>query len=211
MPGLLDVLTPAYDPQQLDPASGGELSPDEEQMEKDAEQAGGPWAPDPVTPEEQEAYDRVMSAATQMLYSEQTGPGIMQMLEADADNPVAAVTNVTMTIIGELDDQSNGTLPEEVIPSAVEEIAELSAELMQEAGLANVDNEQTLGRIAQELAAQVADMYDLDENDLMPILQGLNPKDAESIRQRQQIIWDGGGEGGDPALAPQGTAREEVA
>lgn len=139
---------------------------------------------EPATPEEQQSYDQVVMAASQVLYSDQTNPRVLKMLEAGADNPAQAIADVATMVIVQLDEQSGGTIPEVVIIPAAAEIAELVAELAQKRGIFEV-NDQVMGQAGQLLLLSVADQYDVSEEELAELVQSVDPAQAEQIVAQQ--------------------------
>lgn len=90
---------------------------------------------DDYTPEEQDAIDRVVTAAGQVIYKDDKSHGsIMNMLKSGKDDPAQTLAQVTATIILQLDEKAGGNIPEEVILPASLEILTLVAELAEKSG-----------------------------------------------------------------------------
>jgi hypothetical protein len=78
------------------------------------------------TPEEQKAYEAIVSAAAALLHSQETLPGVVQVLQQSAQNPAEALSETVVTVIQEVDSQAQGKLPREVIlPAAGEVLSEV--------------------------------------------------------------------------------------
>lgn len=146
-----------------------------------------------ATPDEQEAYERTVYAAQKALYDDATQGNIMQMLQAGAENPAQALAQATSTLIQQLDEQSGRQIPETVILPASEEILSLVAELAQESGSFEV-NDQIMGQAGQQLLKQLADAYYPDgvgEDDIAELMQGMDDKQVQSLVAEQSQFAGG--------------------
>lgn len=131
----------------------------------------------------QEAYERVVLAASDVLYSEETMPDVLNLLKSD--DPAKAIADATVMLIGQLDEQSGGTIPEDVIIPAAAEIAELIAELGQAKGLFQVD-EQVLGRAGQHLLIGMAELYgEPTDEEMQDILNSVGEEERQQMVQQQ--------------------------
>lgn len=127
---------------------------------------------DQASPEDDENVERIVIAAQEVLYDDQTHPGIMKMLAAGKDNPAKALSDITLTIIDQLDEQAGGEIPEEAILPAAVELLTLVAELAQKSGTFNAD-EQVQGESIGHLFAGMEERGWIDEDDKQQIQQML--------------------------------------
>ena len=132
-----------------------------------------------ATPEEQQAYEGVVMAASEVLYGEMNAE-IMKMLEAEANNPPLAIARVATTVITQLDDQSGGTIPETVIFPAAAEIAELVAELADAKGIFPVDA-GVMQVAGQHLVEMVAQQYDVSPEEIEQFMASVPPDVLEKV------------------------------
>ena len=96
--------------------------------------------------EQQDEYDRAVTAAVEILYSEETNAQLMQRLQTGASDPMATVVDVASIIITEI--RSAGVAVEEdVLRGALQEIIMLIAELASQAGLFDFPQDQIASAI----------------------------------------------------------------
>jgi hypothetical protein len=179
----------------------GALQPEQEGLPQDAQvQPQGGQAPaagaempgqDQATPEEQEQYERVVLAASEVLYNEKTSGPILQMLQEGADDPAQAIGQVAVMVLAQLDDKSNGTIPEMVIVPAAAEIVELVAELGQAQGLFQVD-EAILNRAGQVMMIGVGEQYGIDPQEIQALMESMDPAEVEQMRAQQDAYANAG-------------------
>ncbi len=168
-------------------------SPDAVEAEKIA---ADPMAEEQGTKDEQASYEKVVLAASEVLYDEKSSRGVTQMLQSGGD-PATAMAQVTVMIMVQLDEKSGGTIPEEVILPAAVEVLELVAELATSQKIFEVD-EATLNRAAQQMVMSMADEYGVEEEEIAQMMEGLDPEAFEPMRQQQHAYGK-----------PQGQAQEQ--
>ncbi len=134
---------------QVQPANS---EPMEQEKPMQAEQAA-PAANDQPDPASQEMYDKVIAAAGRILYDDKNSKNIVDMLKQSANDPASAIATVTVSVMATIVKQSGGNLAPEIILSALEEIAELVAELGQESKSLKVDD-SVLQAASAEIVAQ---------------------------------------------------------
>lgn len=84
-----------------------------------------------IPPDKADAYDRIVAAGKKILYSEQMQPQIDELIQAPGDMGEKIGQGV-VGLIALLLDQSNGTLPPQlIIPAATELVAEVGDFLKQ--------------------------------------------------------------------------------
>jgi len=158
---------------------------------------------EPASPEEQEAYDKVVSAGSEVLHGEQTNPEIMSILESGRDNPGEALADVAMMIIGQIDEQSGGKIPEGIIIPAADDILSQAGELAEVAGLFKWD-ESTKGSAAQSLWKKAGEKYDFDPQEIQELIDSMGKDEIEGIRSKQDQIAQGSPQQAAPAAPPMG-------
>jgi len=141
-----------------------------------------------ATAEEQEAYERVVLAAAKVLHDDPTNQQVMQMLETGAQgDPAQALAEVVTVVITQLDEQSGGTIPGEVIIPASAEVLSMASELAESAGLFQAD-EATLQRAVQMMQANVGEAYGIDPDELQAMIAEIDPGTLESLVAEQSAI-----------------------
>ena len=127
--GILDQQgTPA---QSAPPPAGGEAAPAAPPgPEQDPAAQGG----NKPSAAEQEQYDKIVSAAAEMLYDKKSGDQVMEILKAGAQDPVKAVVEVYKMIASQIDSMLGGMPVPLILPTAFM-ILEMIGELASKAGL----------------------------------------------------------------------------
>lgn len=158
---------------------------------------------EPATEEEQKAYDKVVSAGSEVLHGEETSAEVMSILEAGKDNPGEALAEVAMMIIGQLDEQSGGKIPEGIIIPAADDILSQAGELAEAAGLFKW-NENIKGSAAQSLWKKAGEKYDFDPQEIQELIDSMDKSEVENIRSQQDQIAQGSPQQAAPAAPPMG-------
>lgn len=153
-----------------------------------------------LTPEEQDAYKRAVLSGAEVLYSDETGPRIVEMLKAGAGNPAQVLAQVAALLITQLDEKSGMKIPEAVLLPAAMEIMALVAELAEKAGIFQVD-EKTFTVAVQQMLVQVGDRYGVSEEEIRALIEGMDPADIQRIVSQQQSYH---GQQQQPPAAPAG-------
>jgi hypothetical protein len=96
--------------------------------------------------EQQDEYDRAVTAAVEILYSEETNAQIMQRLQTGASDPMSTVVDVASIIIKEVR-AAGVAVEEDVLRGALQEIIMLIAELASQAGLFDFPQDQIASAI----------------------------------------------------------------
>ena len=147
-----------------------------------------------ATPEDQEAYDRVVMAGIKVLSGKKSNASIMKMLEQQADDPAKALAEAASVIMLQLDDKAGGKIPEGVILPAAAEILEEVAEFAQKSGTFAV--EQTVVDQATELMiTRLAQEYGVDKAETQAFLDSAD-------QQTKDMAEAKGKPAGNPAPAP---------
>ncbi len=155
------------------------------------------------TPEEQEAYERVVLSGVKALSDPASSPQIMQMLgNEQAGDPAERLAKTTSTIFAQLDEQSGGTIPEAVIINSAGEILANVVEFASEAGVIPADK-QTLDRASQLLLIDLGNMYDFDPAEVQGLSEGMSDQDLQALVQEQDAAARGGSGAQAPQTAPQ--------
>ena len=137
-----------------------------------------------ATPEEQQAYEKVVLAGMSVLYDDKTRDKVLTAIKSGGDDPAKALAKMAQMIITQLDEKSKGTIPETVLLPAAAEILEHTAELAQVAGIAQVDD-ATLGQAGQHLVWALGEQYGVDEEELMALVESLKPEQIRSMVEQQ--------------------------
>ncbi len=145
--------------------------------------AADPLAEEQGTEAEQVNYEKIVLAASEILYDEKSSRGVTKMLKA-GDDPARSIANVTVMIMTQLDEKSGGTIPEEVILPAATEVVELVAELGVAQKIFEVD-EAMVNRAAQLMVVSMADEYNVEMEDIQGMMAGVDPTKFEPMRKQQ--------------------------
>lgn len=172
--------TPATDDQVPGKGQAG-------QAQGDAEEWG-----EPATDDEQSQYERLVLAGSQILFSPETSPKIVKMMQTMADKPDQALAAVAVLIVTQLDEQSGGQIPEELILPPVAEFIEQAAELASNAKVFEVD-EAVMNRAAQIAIEKLADQYGVSQEQIQALMSQVPPDVATKYRDQQQGYLQGGG------------------
>ncbi len=89
----------------------------------------------PASPQQQQAYDRLVLAGMKILYDPHTNGPIMQMLNAGKIAPGQTVGRVVVLLIEQMDKVSKNTIPTEVVLPAASELLMDVGHLAQTAGI----------------------------------------------------------------------------
>ena len=158
------------------------------QQQAPQESLGGEAA----TPEEQEQYDRMVLAASSILYDEEAMKGIDKMLGAAVD-PAAGITAVVVYLMEVMDEKSGKTLPMDMLPHAAAEVVEMVSEYALKRGIHDVDK-ATMNRAAQQAMIQLDEKFDfgIEPEDLQAFMQSLDPAQASQMMAEQDAYARGG-------------------
>lgn len=110
------------------------------------------------TDEEQEIYDRVVTAALKVIGNSPNE--IVQMLQSIGD-PAQALADVTWTLISGIDEQAGGQIDEEILLQAGSEVMENLGELANNANIFEV-NQQVLNQAYQLVLARFSEEFGVD-------------------------------------------------
>jgi len=170
------------EPQEGAPAQGAQGAPPAAGNPggQPAAAGGDPNAP---TPEEQQAYDGVVMAASEVMYGEMSAE-IIKMLEMGKENPPQAIAQAAVTVLVQLDEQSGGSIPETVIVPAAVEIAELMAELADSKGLFPVD-EDIIQVAGQYLIELISEEYGVSPEEVQEFMASIPPEEAQKAAGQQ--------------------------
>jgi hypothetical protein len=134
-----------------------------------------------VTPQEQQAYEKVVLAGMKVLYDKSTHAGIVNMLRSG--DPAEAIANVVTTVMAQLDKKSGGKIPETVILPAAAEILEDTAQLAGKIGI-QVD-ERVTGQAMQRMVMGLAEEYGVTPEEVQEIMQAIPKEEVQKMVQQQ--------------------------
>lgn len=183
-------------PQPAAPAAQGapEAAPEA------APQGGGGEA----TPQEQEAYERVVMAGMKVLYDESTHPAVMKML-AGGEAPEKDISDTVVMVMLQLDKKSGGKIPQVVIIPAAVELTSLAAELGTQAGIFQADD-RIVARAVQMVMIGLGQEYGVDPAEVQEVINSLDPETVRKmVDEQRQMTADPQGA---PAATPEQPAEE---
>lgn len=135
-----------------------------------------------ATPEQQEAYTKLVTAAIKAIYDDATHKGVVKML--GSGDPPQALAQTTASIIQKLDEQSGGKIPQVVIlPAAAEILGEL-AKLAETAKIFEADQRVT-AQAMQRLVITLAEAYGADPAQLQSLIQSMPQEEIQRIVAEQ--------------------------
>ena len=103
-----------------------------------------------IPPQMQKAYERIVQAGLKLMFDPRTREQTMQMMMSEGD-PAQKIAQGVGSVMVALFEQSNGTMPQElIIPAAVELVAHV-VEVAQQAG-ASITPEQYGAAVEQTIA-----------------------------------------------------------
>lgn len=175
------------EPEDAEPVEGeGGPAPTQEQPAQKPQGKPSPDGEINATPEEQEAYDKVILAASEVMYGDMN-PEIMKMLELEKNDPPKAIARVATTIIVQLDEKSGGTIQEQLIFPAAAEIAEMTAELADAKKVFPVD-ENVIQAAGQEMIVMIADEYGVPMEEIEAFMASVPQEVAQKIGEKQSQV-----------------------
>lgn len=137
-----------------------------------------------------EVVARVVEAGRTILYDEKGFQAVMQQLQS-ADDPAAVLADVVYTLMVTLDEKSGATIPEDaLIPAAVVLLEEL-AQLANDAGVMQVD-EDTVARAMQELVALAIENGVIDAEEIEALRAEYSDEELQAMLAEQERIATGG-------------------
>lgn len=151
----------------------------------------------------QEGYERVVTAAFEILYSDETNPNIMKMLETGATDPGNAAFEIAKLILTQLDDQSGGKIPLGVILHAADEISEQAGVLGEKAGYFEYgEKEHSLAM--QRAFAYMKDTYEISDEEIQEFMASFSQEEIDAAQAEQSQYHD------EPAPADPGQAAGDI-
>lgn len=178
---------------------GGSAAPDENRggqgksnrqafassMGQNQEAGGGVQGEEQATPEEQDAFERVEVAAIEMLYNEKTNKQFVEILKKGASTPAKSVARVAMQIFSMIDQKSDGQIPVAVVLQGAVQVLAVVVEMVEKMGIFEV-GEDVLGRAVQEVVMKVAELYDMDQEEVQELMAEFQGQQQGMVAQQEQ-------------------------
>lgn len=170
---------PPADRNALPPGRGGN-EPESDNEEGSGEQPN-------VSPEEQAAYDSVVTHAMNMIYGDRTFPQIMKMIQSAGD-PAEGVAQAAVMILSRIYESSRKQgqpLSDDVLMAAGEEVIGLLFELVEETGLGESDDDAVFKATARALQLWAESYPDkMDQEGMRQSMAALPKEELSGIAQR---------------------------
>jgi hypothetical protein len=139
-----------------------------------------------ASPQEQDVFTRIELGAMSMLYDDKTHAGFVKMLKAGEGQPAKVLATTAMTVFSEIDKQSGGKIPEEmIIPALVEGVLGAVVDLAEKTKAFPVD-ENVAGKAVQELLVMAAQQYDIDAAELQEAIGAMPAEQQQQMVAQQQ-------------------------
>lgn len=147
------------------------------------------------TPEEQEAFDRVETATIEVVHKKETSDMIVSQLKS-AENKPEVAAQLAAQIFSQIDEKSEGNMPETIILNAAYTTLEMITNMAEEAGIMQV-GEAEMSQATQHLLNNLATMGYISEQDLpalQELMQSTPQSEIQQMVQKQRAAF--GGENG---------------
>lgn len=193
-----------HDTPQGAPPAPQEAPPAPQEVDPTQEQAVGPETEEAnVSPEEQKAYDTVMVAAMDVVYGDKTHDQIMQALNKGGQAS-QALAKVAITIVLEIDNESQGKVPESVVIPAAMDVLDIVAEVAEKSQIFEVD-EGVVMEAQQQVMVGLIEEYGVNKEDATALMGSFDKETIEASNNTQHALAQGwateGGKAGSPAEA----------
>ena len=150
-------------------------------MSKDAGSDG-----EQATPEEQKNYEKVVLAATKIIFDDKSRDQIMKSLQS-GQKPDEALATVASSIMLELDQKSGGKIPESVIFPAAMEVLDILGEVAEKSGAFQVQiDEQIMTAASQQLVLALMKEYGVDQAEVQAMIGKMDPAKVKELVASQQ-------------------------
>ncbi len=164
---------------------------EEQNAEEGVMQPGGAATSEMSDDEANAMNERVVLAASKVLYDDATHDKLVEAMRAQAQQPDQALGTTAVMLIKMVDEKSQGGIPLEIIVHATTEVLELLGEIAQKAKLFTVD-QGVLQRAAHIMLRMIGDEWDIDEEEIAGLINGMDPKEVEGIVAQESAYWQQG-------------------
>ena len=181
--GILDGNSPQPQQQPQQPQSGGMSQQDQQIMEEIGEAFQ-------ITPQLQQVYEKIVTAAALIIYDPATHDGIMKMLQTGGQaDPANTLAKTAMTIMHTLIGRMQKAMPPPVVlVAAGAETMILLIELAVKSATLKIDV-PTMARAMQLGLANLAQTLQIPPQQVQQWMQSISPENlqamVEQIRQQQ--------------------------
>ena len=142
-----------------------------------------------VSPQEQEQYERIVGAASKILYDEKMSNQIVEALKGAGGDPSGVIANLAGSVIDELGKQAKGKLPVDLILPATNEILELIGEIAESANLFQYD-EAMHAKASQKAIEMIAPRFGASDEDIQEFMGSMGPE-AENMKAQHESMTGG--------------------
>jgi hypothetical protein len=116
-----------------------------------------------LPPELQDAYERVVAAGMKVLFSKETHPMVLEQLDGPGDMATKIGEGIARVVVF-LFNESNGTMPEDVIVPAGILLILKASEFINQSGLGEVSDEE-VGRAMEIMISALFDGFGADRSE----------------------------------------------
>jgi hypothetical protein len=142
--------------------------------------------PEAVTPEEQEAYEKVVLAGMKVIYDKSNTGNVVDRLKAGADTPAKTLADTAVMIMTTLDEQSQGTIPDAVIAHACDAIMTELAEVANKSKAFEV-TDKVFGQARQMMLIGLSEQFGDDQEGMSQLMSKTDPEQAKMMAQEQAM------------------------
>lgn len=135
--------------------------------------------------DDQDAYDRFAMAGLKVIYENKKSRGaLVKKLKLDAKEPAKALADTVAMLVTQLDQQSGGKMPEDIILPVATELLEQTAELADSLKLFPVD-EAVLNHAGQLMVTMLGEEYGADQEEITSYMESLDPEYVRQVGETQ--------------------------
>ena len=133
------------------------------------------------TAKDQEDYERTVLAAQKILYTDESGDAVMNVVKSAA-TPEDGIAEAASMVMLQIDEASGMQVPEDVIIPVSQEIVAELVDMSNEAGLAEIDT-PTAERIMSKVVTDLMQAYGTTEEEMMAYLNEIGEDNARTMLQ----------------------------
>lgn len=144
-----------------------------------------PAGQEQVSGEEQDQYDRVVMAGMKVMFeNETTRNQIADRLKADKEHPAKSLADTASMLMIQLDQQTDGNIPETVILPAAVELLEQLSDFADSLDIFPID-EAVMNHAGQLMVTSLGEQYGVEPEDIQALMDSTSPEQLKQIEEEQ--------------------------